>query len=165
MDPDIAEAHGVSVVLHLQKSFVIVFYIFASRVRSCPASAAVKLYVVLNDNAIVDDGEFGASGDFAFFVKDRAMEGDVIGLPLAGFATGIHHGWEVAVEAGGLAIGIIQALKQGVHWPPVELAGKEAGYDDFAALAPDGLEAAVSGQLIHDMKRIAQEWDSERRLA
>lgn len=61
--------------------------------------------------------------------------------------------------------GIIQALKQGVHWPPVELGGKEAGYDDFAALAPDGLEAAVSGKLIDDMKRIAREWDSERGVA
>jgi len=60
---------------------------------------------------------------------------------------------------------IIRALKQRLHWPPVELTGKEAGYDDFAALAPDGLEAAVSGELIDDMKRIAREWDSERGLA
>ena len=60
---------------------------------------------------------------------------------------------------------IISALSQGVHWPPVQLSGKEAGYDDFAALAPDGLEAAVSGDMIEDMKCIAQAWDSERGQA
>ena len=90
LDPDVAEAHGVAVVLHLQESFVVVLGVFANRVWAGPAGAAGKLDVVLDLDAVVDDGEFGASGDFAFFVKDRAVEGDVVGLPLAGFTTGIH---------------------------------------------------------------------------
>lgn len=61
--------------------------------------------------------------------------------------------------------GVIAALREGVHWPPVELSGKEAGYDDFAAIAPDGLAAAVTGDLIEEMKTIATAWDAERGAA
>lgn len=61
--------------------------------------------------------------------------------------------------------GVIAALREGVHWPPVELTGKEAGYDDFAAIAPDGLDAAVTGDLIEEMKSIATAWDAERGAA
>jgi ATP-dependent helicase/nuclease subunit B len=61
--------------------------------------------------------------------------------------------------------GIIRAMRDGLHWPPVELTGGEAGYDDFALLAPDGLEAAVKGELIDIMKGIAVAWDAGRRPA
>ena len=46
------------------------------------------------------------------------------------------------------SIEIIRAMRAGLHWPPVVLTGAEASYDDFALLAPDGLEQAVSGPLV-----------------
>ena len=60
---------------------------------------------------------------------------------------------------------IIRAMRAGLHWPPVELSNLEASYDDFALIAPDGLASAVHGTLTHEMKRIAAEWDAERRPA
>lgn len=60
---------------------------------------------------------------------------------------------------------IIRAMRDGLHWPPVELSGAEAGYDEFAPLAPDGLEEAVQGSLIETMKGIAVAWDAGRRPA
>jgi uncharacterized tellurite resistance protein B-like protein len=47
----------------------------------------------------------------------------------------------------------------------VELSGQEAGYDDFAAMAPDGLDEAVRGELIDEMKNIAAAWSAERGAA
>lgn len=61
--------------------------------------------------------------------------------------------------------GVIGALRRSVHWPPVELSGQEAGYDDFAAMAPDGLDEAVTGELIDEMKTIAAAWSAERGAA
>jgi ATP-dependent helicase/nuclease subunit B len=60
---------------------------------------------------------------------------------------------------------IIRAMRDGLHWPPVELTGGEAGYDDFALLAPDGLESAVQGSLVDIMKGISTAWDAGRRPA
>lgn len=57
--------------------------------------------------------------------------------------------------------GVIGALRRSVHWPPVALSGQEAGYDDFAAMAPDGLDEAVTGELIDEMKKIAAAWSAE----
>ena len=61
---------------------------------------AFKLTQVMHDDAVVDHGESG----LAAFLS--ALEQDVIGLPFAGFAAGIHHGRVVAIEARGLAIGV-----------------------------------------------------------
>jgi hypothetical protein len=61
--------------------------------------------------------------------------------------------------------GVIGALRRSVHWPPVVLSGQEAGYDDFAAMAPDGLDEAVRGELIDEMKSIAAAWSAERGAA
>ncbi|RYD50117.1 MAG: PD-(D/E)XK nuclease family protein, partial [Verrucomicrobiaceae bacterium] len=60
---------------------------------------------------------------------------------------------------------IIRAMRIGLHWPPVELAGAEAGYDDFAQLAPDGLEQAVSGMLVETLRDVADGWDKGRRAS
>ncbi|WP_367874716.1 PD-(D/E)XK nuclease family protein [Luteolibacter sp. Populi] len=56
---------------------------------------------------------------------------------------------------------IIRAIRGGLHWPPVELSGAEAGYDDFAMLAPDGLDKAVTGALVEEMQGIAGDWDTK----
>jgi ATP-dependent helicase/nuclease subunit B len=61
--------------------------------------------------------------------------------------------------------GAIAALHAGVHWPPVELTNQESRIDDFADLAPDGFEAAVSGTLIEHFKATAERYDAERSAA
>jgi ATP-dependent helicase/nuclease subunit B len=58
--------------------------------------------------------------------------------------------------------GAIAGMKAGLHWPPVELTGAEARMDDFADLAPDGFESAVSGSLIEQFKAAAEAYDLER---
>ena len=60
---------------------------------------------------------------------------------------------------------VIAAMRAGLHWAPVVLNAGEQRIDDFALLAPDGLEAAVEGSLIEEMKVIATKWDAERGLA
>lgn len=60
---------------------------------------------------------------------------------------------------------IIRAMRDGLHWPPVALTGAEASYDEFALLAPDGLEAAVQGSLVETMAAIAVAWDAGRGSA
>ena len=60
---------------------------------------------------------------------------------------------------------IINAMRAGLHWPPVGLTGAEAGYDDFALLAPDGLEKAVAGPLVEKLRDVAAQWDTGRRGA
>lgn len=66
---------------------------------------------------------------------------------------------ECAMEWAG---GVIGALRRSVHWPPVALGGQELRNDDFALLAPDGLEEAVMGALIEDMKAKELAWSLER---
>lgn len=63
------------------------------------------------------------------------------------------------------ARGAVQALRRKVHWPPVELTGGESAWDEFAALAPDGLANAVGGSLIESLKAIARAYDEERSPA
>jgi hypothetical protein len=47
----------------------------------------------------------------------------------------------------------------------VELTGAEAAWDEFAALAPDGLGNAVKGSLIESLKALAETYDKERSAA
>jgi ATP-dependent helicase/nuclease subunit B len=63
------------------------------------------------------------------------------------------------------ASGAVHALRRKVHWPPVELTGAEAAWDEFAALAPDGLANAVKGSLIESLKALAETYDAERSAA
>jgi len=63
------------------------------------------------------------------------------------------------------ASGAVHALRRKVHWPPVELTGAEAAWDEFAALAPDGLANAVKGSLIESLKALAETYDKERSAA
>lgn len=58
--------------------------------------------------------------------------------------------------------GAIAAMHAGVHWPPVGLTSQESRMDDFADLAPDGFEEAVSGTLIEHFKAAAERYDAER---
>ena len=73
---------------------------------SVPTGSSVEFYVVVDDDTIVNDMEFRASGDFTFFVKDWAVECDVVGLPFAGFTAGINEGFGTTVEGSALTVRI-----------------------------------------------------------
>ena len=87
LDPDVAEAHGVAVILHLDRPLVAVLLVLGDRVRSAPAGSSGQHEVVVNDVAVVHDMELRLPRDVALLVEDRAVKGDVEGLPFAGLAT------------------------------------------------------------------------------
>lgn len=59
------------------------------------------------------------------------------------------------------ARGVVGALRQKVHWPPVELRANQQSWDDFGELAPDGLAAAVDGPMIDGLAAIAAGFDAK----
>ena len=60
----------------------------------------------MNHVPVVDYMEFGLAGDLALVVKDRAMEGDIEGLPLAGPTGCVHERLGPAIERPALPIRI-----------------------------------------------------------
>ena len=97
-------------VLNFQVSFVFVLFILSRGVGTVPTSAAGELDVVVDDYAVMDDMKFRLSGDFTFFVKDRAMECDVVSLPLAGFTAGVDEGFGAAVGSASLSVWVGDVL-------------------------------------------------------
>src|SRR5678815_4202569 len=62
--------------------------------------------VVLNEDAVVQDGEPRRTRDLARRIESRPMEDDVVRLPLAGRATRVHERRELPVDRRGLAVRI-----------------------------------------------------------
>ncbi len=105
---------------------------------------------------------------YAAFVREwLGLEGlpaiGYVNLPAALNDVGFVMWEDFSEEAMGVALewvrGVVAGLREGVHWPPVVLGGREAGYDDFAGIAPDGLEAAVGGKLVEELREIAERWE------
>ena len=66
----------------------------------------VRLDVVLDEDAVVEDGERGLSRDLAVLIEERAMIDDVIALPLARLAAGVDQRHGTAVQRPALAVRI-----------------------------------------------------------
>ena len=98
-------------VLHLEGKSIGVCLVFGSGVRAVPTRATAENGVVLNEDAIVEDGESGATGDLSFLIEEGAMENDVVSLPLTRFAGGVDERLLPAVERSGLSVGIGLVLK------------------------------------------------------
>src|SRR5258706_8020317 len=62
--------------------------------------------VVLGEDAVVKDGDVRGASDFAIGIETRAVPDDVVGLPLAWSARGVDQRRILAVDRGGLAIGV-----------------------------------------------------------
>ena len=90
--------------------FIVVFFILGSSVGTVPACAAGELDVVMDNDAVMNDMEFCVASDFTFFVKDRAMECDVVSLPFAGFTAGVNEWFGAAVEGAALTVGVSDVL-------------------------------------------------------
>ena len=77
-DPNVAEADGVVVVLEGDWKFVGVGF-----VGLAGDGRALDFDVVLNENAVVEDGDSAETYEFPVFIEFGGMENDVVGLPLA----------------------------------------------------------------------------------
>src|SRR5271169_3789720 len=82
-NPDVAIANGVAVVLQGQRSFV-----WSGLVRRAftMSGGAAKLDIVLDEDAIVKDGDACGTEQLARCVEARAVKDDVVGLPLPRWA-------------------------------------------------------------------------------
>src|SRR5258706_12114160 len=67
---------------------------------------AGEFNVVLHEHAIVEGGDTRGPQKFTGSVETRAVKDDVVNLPLARWARGVHLGRKLAVNGRGLAIGI-----------------------------------------------------------
>lgn len=92
-------------VLEGQGSFIFVGHIVGNGVGANPVCAALKFDVILDEDAVLNDGESCLSIDL-FVLECGAVENDVVGLPLAGFSTCVDKGDVSAIESGALAIGV-----------------------------------------------------------
>src|SRR5688500_12225719 len=103
-DPDVAEADGVAVLVQLDRALGAAGLVVVAEVLV--AGGAEELGLVVDQDAVVEDGGAGFAGDLAAFVPARAFEDDVVGLPLAGRARGVDHGRVLAVHRAGAAVGV-----------------------------------------------------------
>jgi len=94
------------VVLQLDGAFVRVRPIVGDRMGTVPAGTAFEFNVVLDQDAILEDGERGLSRDLAVLIEERAMIDDVITLPLTRLAAGVGERDGPAVQRGTLAVRI-----------------------------------------------------------
>lgn len=72
-------------------------------------SSAVDGFVVVDEDAVVDDGCAGGCLEYAVF-EDGGVEDDVEALPLAWGSAGVYEGRGLAVDGGGLAVGVEECL-------------------------------------------------------
>ena len=88
-DPDIAEAYGVAVVLELDRAAIAMVLV---RPPLEPGGLAEELLIILDENAVVEEGHAGRLGELAVLVEARPAKGDVVRLPLAGRAEALERG-------------------------------------------------------------------------
>src|SRR5436190_14531447 len=79
-DPDVAEAHRMSVVLERQRQLVCVSGIRRPRPVGCGTD---ERHVVLYEHVVVEDGHSRGREQRAAGIEARGVEDDVVRLPLA----------------------------------------------------------------------------------
>src|SRR5262249_33475753 len=102
-NPDVSEPHRVAVELDVEGGLRAMRLI---RRRSVVGGLAQKCEVVLNDDAIVQDGDVGRRLELLLFVKARSGKKNVVRLPFPRLATGIDEGWPLLVDRTGLPVEI-----------------------------------------------------------
>ena len=102
-DPNVAETHGVAVVLKNDRAF--------RGVWLCVVGDFLVLYrtdeffAVMKENSVVEDGNVGLFDELAIFPAG-GFEDDVVGLPGTGFLGGIPKGRELSVHGSALAVSV-----------------------------------------------------------
>ena len=99
-DPNIAEPDGISVVLDIERTLL-----GKTAQRGGCRAIACNGCVILNKDAVVKNGE-GTRLNLAGLVFFWCVENDVVGLPFAGLAAGVHQRGLVPIEGATLAVGV-----------------------------------------------------------
>ena len=71
------------------------------------AGGTGQLDIILHEHAVVERGDASWAEELAGRVKARAVENDVVGLPLRRRTRGVHQGRELAVDGGRLAVRVV----------------------------------------------------------
>ena len=113
------------------------------------AAWAGVVFAVLDDDAVVDDGDFGG-GFYGCAIIDGRLEEDVVAVPFALGGGGVDEGWELAVEGAGLAVwvGFVVVALEDLDFVEAheEAAAVAAGLAlDFAACGDEPLEMDLDG--------------------
>src|SRR5215472_11951321 len=131
-EPDIAVAYRIAVVLQSK----------GKSLRSCfvgwafaMGGGAGKLYVVLHEHTVVKDGHARGTRQLSCGVKARAVENDVVALPLARRKRGVDQRRILAVDRGSLAVGIRFVLKRIQYLNFIEPVQENAAVPALLALA------------------------------
>ena len=101
--PDVAESDLMPVVLKLDRAAIDAVII---RRRLEPVGSTPELFVILNENSVVDDREPGRLEQLAVVIEPGTAKGDVIGLPLARGPRRVGERRILAVKGAGLAVGV-----------------------------------------------------------
>src|SRR5712692_3906331 len=98
-----------------------------------------QLHVILNEDAVVEGGDAGWAQEFAGGVETRSVKNDVVNLPLAGRARGVYLRRKLAVDSGGLAVGVCLVFVgvEDLHF--VEAVEENAAVSAVLVLALRGL--------------------------
>src|SRR5262249_35856264 len=101
-DPDVPVPRGIAVVLEADGALAVV----GALLGDAPVRrGAEDLLLLVGQHAVVEDRDGRGLLHLAVLVVG-GVEDDVVGLPLAGLAGGIDQRRPLAVERGGLAVGI-----------------------------------------------------------
>ena len=107
-DPDIPEADGITVFVEFDKAARGVGFIVIP--EAAVGCAAVEFLAVVDDHSVVNDGDVGFLGELTAFIPEWGLPDDVVGLPFAGRAGGVHERGLLTVDGGGLAVGVGQVV-------------------------------------------------------
>ena len=82
-------------ILQAEREFLRVRFVGWTLAVLCWAG---ELDAVLHEDAVVKDGDAGGAEELAAGIEARAVEDDVIPLPLAWRTCGVHERWILAVQ-------------------------------------------------------------------
>ena len=99
-EPDVAVAHRAPVVLEIERTDACLI------TKGCSGGRALDGHMILDDYAVMEDGECPARGFFPIFITSGRMEDDVVALPDAGGTAGIYQWGILPINCAALAVGI-----------------------------------------------------------
>jgi len=100
-DPDVAEAHGIPVVLQRQRQLLGSWLVWGSYSMS---GRACEFHIVLREDAIVKNRETRRARDLSRRIETRSVKNNVVRLPLARWQRSIHLRRILSIDRGSLAV-------------------------------------------------------------
>ena len=107
--------------------------------RPVPSRGAENLRMILHQHAVLQDGDERGAFRLAALIETRGLENDVVGLPLARLAAGVHQRRALLVNRGRLAVEIRLILVRIEDLDFVDAHHEHAAVAPFLAVAHDFL--------------------------